>query len=161
MLKNRSSLPVPEWIKCPGDLHNIFEPLERYINNGINKSNTACLSVPLSVENCVNFNDAEDESTYDAYFEIGTRIRVRWTKHEIGDSGWRSGWYVAEVQGSNILEDTIEVVYISEPESIYTIEVTEFLGQGNLQLIQCYLFINFFYFYCFPGIVNCAKHIYS
>ena len=68
MLKNRSSLPVPEWIKCPSDLHNIFEPLERYINNGIDKSNTACLSVPLSVENCVNFNDAEDESTYDAYY---------------------------------------------------------------------------------------------
>ena len=135
MLKNRSSLPVPEWIKCPSDLHNIFEPLERYINNGIDKSNTACLSVPLSVENCVNFNDAEDESTYDAYFEIGTRIRVRWTKDEIGDSGWRSGWYVAEVQGSNILEDTVEVVYISEPKSIYTIEVTEFLGQGKLQLI--------------------------
>ena len=87
------------------------------------------------VENCVNFNDAEDESTYDAYFEIGTRIRVHWTKHEIGDSGWRSGWYVAEVQGSNILKDTIEVVYISEPESIYTTEVMEFSGQGKLQLI--------------------------
>ena len=68
---------MSEWIKCPSDLHNIFEPLERYINNGIVKSNTACLSVPLSVENCVNLNDDEYESLYDAYFEIDTQIKIR------------------------------------------------------------------------------------
>ena len=52
----------------------------------------------------------------------------------MGDSQWRSGWYVADVQGSNILEDTIDLVCISEQESIDTI-VVKFLGQGKLQLI--------------------------
>jgi hypothetical protein len=38
------------------------------------------------------------------------------------------------VQGADVLEDTVDVVYGSEPESIYNIDVTEFLTQGKLQL---------------------------
>ncbi len=34
-----------------------------------------------------------------------------------------------------MLEDRVNVVYISEPESIYNIDVTEFLAQGKLQLV--------------------------
>ncbi len=93
-LKHRSSVPVPENIKCPSDLHALFEPLEQYINNRI--KNTDCLSVPVSVDNHTDLF-ADEDSTYNTFFEVGTRIRVRWNKDEVGDSGWHPGWYVAEV----------------------------------------------------------------
>jgi hypothetical protein len=86
------------------------------------------------VENCTDSCADEDDSTYNSFFEVGTLLRVRWGKDELGNSGWRPGWYVAEVQGADVLEDTVDVVYVSEPESIYNIDVTEFLAQGKLQL---------------------------
>ena len=88
----------------------------------------------MSVENHTNLYEDNDDSVQNAYFEVGTPIRVRWTKDKIEEFEWRPGWYVAEVQGGNLLEDTIDVVYVSEPESISTIEVVEFLDEGKLQL---------------------------
>ena len=121
-------------MKCPSDLHTLFKPLEEYISNINHKSNTNCLSIPVSVENHTNLYEDNDDSVQNAYFEVGTPIRVRWTKDKIEEFEWRPGWYVAEVQGGNLLEDRIDVVYVSEPESISTIEVVEFLDEGKLQL---------------------------
>ena len=39
------------------------------------------------------------------------------------------GWYVAEVQSSSIEDDEISVVYVSEPDCVYTVEVVPFLAQ--------------------------------
>ena len=54
------------------------------------------------------------------FYEVGTRVKVRWTREEIGDSNWRPGWYVGEVQGSSVEEDEITVQFVSEPGSTYT-----------------------------------------
>ena len=61
-------------------------------------------------------------------------MNVRWTKDEIGNSRWRPGWYVAEVQNTNVMLDQIEIIYVSEPESIYKLDVSSMLAQGKLQL---------------------------
>jgi hypothetical protein len=31
---------------------------------------------------------------------IGKRVKIKWSKDEIGDSGWRFGWYTAVRLGS-------------------------------------------------------------
>ena len=36
------------------------------------------------------------------YFEIGTKVSVKWTSQVIGDTGRKLGWYTAEVQDSSI-----------------------------------------------------------
>jgi hypothetical protein len=77
-VKRRSSVPVQENIKCPSDLHALFEPLQRYINNRFNKNNTDCVSIAASVENCTDPCAGEDDSTYNSFFEVGTLLRVRW-----------------------------------------------------------------------------------
>ena len=30
--------------------------------------------------------------------QVGAKVKIKWTADEIGDSGWRCGWYVAYVQ---------------------------------------------------------------
>ena len=47
------------------------------------------------------------------FYEVGARISVRWTRAEIGDTNWRAGWYVAEVQESDPEHDEITVQFVS------------------------------------------------
>ena len=48
-----------------------------------------------------------DSNLYDEVTEIGARIQVRWSGDELKGTGWKSGWYAAEVQGFDPDEDTI------------------------------------------------------
>ena len=73
------------------------------------------------------------EGDYEKYFEVGSKVKIKWTSNEIGNSGWKLGWYVAEVQSSSIEDDEISVVYVSEPDCVYTVEVVPLLAQGKLR----------------------------
>lgn len=71
------------------------------------------------------------------FYEVGARVKVKWTREEIGDSNWRPGWYVGEVHGSMVAEeDEITVQFISEPESTYTYEVTPCVAEGKLRMVK-------------------------
>lgn len=68
--KHSSSVPVPENIECPSDLHTLFEPLEWYINNRIYKSNTDCISIPVSLETLTDQYEDTNDSTYDTFLKL-------------------------------------------------------------------------------------------
>ena len=70
------------------------------------------------------------------FYEVGCKVKVRWSKEEIGDSGWRSGWYVGEVQQSDPDNDEISIVFQAEPDTTYSYEVTSSLANGNLQMVK-------------------------
>ena len=59
----------------------------------------------------------------------GARIHVKWTKEEIGDSGWSPGWYVAIVQSYNNEDDIVAVTYPSEPGCTYEFELSILLNK--------------------------------
>jgi len=65
-------------------------------------------------------------------------IKVKWTKDDIGNTGWRPGWYKAQVQSYCVDTDEIEVVYVSEPTCIYTLEVTPAISSGIVQVVKPY-----------------------
>lgn len=48
-----------------------------------------------------------DLSCPEQFYEIGCKVKLMWTKDEIGDSEWRPGWYVGEVQQSDPDNDVI------------------------------------------------------
>lgn len=35
---------------------------------------------------------------YEEFSEVGVRVSVKWDKEDLKDSGWKSGWFTAEVQ---------------------------------------------------------------
>ena len=47
--------------------------------------------------------------------EIGTKLKVKWSQDELGDSGWRPGWYTTTVQGYDEDTNLLTVTYPSEP----------------------------------------------
>ena len=55
-------------------------------------------------------NSSIHTDDYEQYFEIGTIIKVRWVRQQLGVS-WKPGWYVARVQSSDLGNDSIEIVY--------------------------------------------------
>ncbi len=68
--------------------------------------------------------------------QVGSRIKVKWAANEIGDSGWRPGWYLATVTGYNSDMDTLTVEYISEPGCVYDVELTPALASGQIKLVR-------------------------
>ena len=73
---------------------------------------------------------------YEEYFEIGTKVSVKWTSQDIGDTGRKPGWYTAEVQDSSIDNDWIKIEYSSEPGRLYKLDVTSHLAKGQIKMKQ-------------------------
>lgn len=78
----------------------------------------------------------DDGDEIEQFYEIGARIKVKWSKEEIGDSEWRPGWYVGEVQSADRDNDEITVQFVSEPDCTYMYEVTPCLVRGTLKMVK-------------------------
>ena len=76
-----------------------------------------------------------DGDELEQFYEVGVRIKVKWSKEDIGDTNWRPGWYVGEVQEADPKNDEITVQFVSEPLSFYKYEVTPCVAQGSLQMV--------------------------
>jgi hypothetical protein len=91
-------------------------------------------SCPTAILGSSSGTQNQPETDHEEYFSIGAKIKIRWTKDEIGDSGWRSGWYTAQVQEGYLEDDNIQILYFSEPECVYSVCVSEYLALGKLKL---------------------------
>lgn len=86
----------------------VSEPSKRYtmkVKESVNEGLLKLLKV-----NC-------DSDIYDEVTEIGARIQVRWAGNDVKETGWKAGWYAAEVQGFDPDEDMISIVYITQQTS--------------------------------------------
>ena len=66
------------------------------------------------------------------FFEVGCRVKVKWTREEIGNSNWRPGWYVGEVQSSETGQDKITV----------GVNIFSFCFRFLTYLLSCILFFS-------------------
>ena len=127
-LQTDSKIPVPHGISR-ANLETLFEILSTYLQHKVSFKTADC------VKESMTMNETASTSTeYEDYFEIGVHLKIMWTRDEVGDSGWKPGWYSAEVQSSSIENDEITVVYITEPDCVYAVEVTPLLAEGKLRL---------------------------
>jgi len=78
----------------------------------------------------------EQEEVKEQICAIGSQIKVKWGKEELGNTGWHPGWYVADVQSYDAASDVISVVYPSEPKCIYNIELTPALSSAKIKLVR-------------------------
>ena len=63
--------------------------------------------------------------------EIGASIAIKWTEEEVQGSGWKAGWYQAEVQAFDPDRDEITIIYKREPTVIYTECVSQLISEGK------------------------------
>ncbi len=116
------------------NLQDVFQQLKEYlaIERDIRRKNNKVFFAKNTKLDDELSNNKSD--SYEEYFSIGRKVKVKWSKDEIGNSGWKTGWYCAQVQEGHIEEDDITIVYYTEPECVYTLCVSEFLALGKLKL---------------------------
>ncbi len=66
--------------------------------------------------------------------EVGAKIKVKWTPEELGDSGWRPGWYQAVVLSYDAESDLLTISYPVEEGCVYTIDLSSMLHKGTIKL---------------------------
>ena len=75
-----------------------------------------------------------DSDLYDEVTQIGAKISVRWSGTEVKGTGWKAGWYAAEVQEFDPDNDTITIIYDREPNRAYKEAVTPVISKGEICL---------------------------
>jgi hypothetical protein len=123
-----SSLPQADALK---NLHQVFNKLRNYISilRELNNEKSKILKA-------VNINGAQEprKEEKDSIFDVGSKVKVKWCGDELKGTGWKAGWYTAYVKSSDPLQDQIVVEHVSEPEHLYTLDVSPMLGEGSLRL---------------------------
>ncbi len=105
---NTAEKELLELTSDSGTLQDVFHPLSHWID--IISSVTA---KDITVGSSSKQDDAvvdEQRERYEIMIQPGTRVKVRWTKDVLGDSGWQVGWYTAEVQA---YEDTDMLIFLN------------------------------------------------
>ena len=76
----------------------------------------------------------KDPVTTPIYLVTGTRLLIRWDLDDVQETGWKAGWYAAEVVATNMAAKTVEVVYKSEEHQTYSVDLLQHLKQCILRL---------------------------
>ena len=130
----KSFQPVPQHLTLENIHIEMLKPIEEYLRIlqlQRRERNEEILKCVWDEEN--NVNPEDDNCIHcEEFLIIGKRVKVKWSKDEIGDSGWKCGWYTAVVQSFSEENDTIDVVYFTEQECVYTICVSEYIAQVKL-----------------------------
>ena len=64
------------------------------------------------------------ENLHEGVTQTGAKIKIKWLTGELGDTGWRQGWYSATVHKYDRESDTITITYTSEPGVLYHEELS-------------------------------------
>ena len=115
------------------NIHNqMLKPIEEYLNILYNlrteRNRELIRSGKNSIVSLLSSNGHQSED----FMVVGKRVKIKWSKDEIGDSGWKCGWYTAMVQGFCVEHDSVDVVYFTEKDCIYTVCVCDLISKGKL-----------------------------
>ncbi len=59
-----------------------------------------------------------DSSLKEQISQVGAKVKIKLPVEEIGDSGWKPGWYIAYVQAYG---DETAILTVQEPDCTYTL----------------------------------------
>lgn len=105
-----------EYVSEPGKVY--WVKVEESVQEGILRLHISTCKVP---------------DLYDQISEIGASLKIKWSKDEVKESGWKAGWYHVEVQAVDPDRDEITLIYKKEPTVIYTECVTQLISEGKVK----------------------------
>ncbi len=128
-----STVSLPQHVLRINDLQVLFDPLVEFID--IIKSNRSeqdqRSTIQLIQKKCSNPGDCREHIC-----EVGAQIKVKWGSEELGDSGWRPGWYRAVVQSYDLDSDMLTITYTSEKGCVYSVDLSSMIAKGTIKLVS-------------------------
>ncbi len=112
-----TSVSLPQHVCRMNDLQNLFEPLLDFLN--IIHTSYKEKDQQSTIGLMPNKSAMDPEDIRSCICEVGACIKVKWTAEEVGDSGWRPGWYRVVVQSYDSESDTLTVTYPTEEGCVY------------------------------------------
>lgn len=106
----QSKITPPQTIRSLQDLNELFEPLKDYIGYVKDASKDQ-----ITLKQCLSSSESSD-SLHEQMTQIGSIVKIKWKQEEVRGTGWKAGWYNAQVQSYNPDTDEIDVVYNQEPD---------------------------------------------
>ena len=130
----KNQVPLPSHITKPEDLPNLFHTLLHHIEivYKTRSENDERSTVHLKQSNLPR----QVSSHREQLCQPGAQISIKWLLEELGDSGWKAGWYKAVVQAYEPETDKLTVVYPSEPGCVYTLGLSSMISSGKIKLIH-------------------------
>ena len=135
--ENKNCVPLPQHINTAADLCHLFDPLIQFIgiiHDQRSKTVKQSVSIPCDIPSTTDKVDSKD--TKNLVCLVGSKIKVKWSVDEVGDSGWKPGWYIAFVEGYDEGDDEIIVSYPCEPGCVYKLAVTPQLEADKIRLVK-------------------------
>ena len=120
------------------NVHELFDPLISYLDQKrqerMDKDKTSLNYGNSSSTTCISDTDIKEQIT-----QVGAKVKVKWSGEDLGDSGWKPGWYAAHVQAYDDETETITVRYQTEPDCLYDIHVPTNLDTETIKLVKAVL----------------------
>jgi len=126
----QSKITPPQTIRSLQDLNELFEPLKDYIGYVKDASKDQ-----ITLKQCLSSSESSD-SLHEQMTQIGSIVKIKWKQEEVRGTGWKAGWYNAQVQSYNPDTDEIDVVYNQEPDCVYTHDFSTMLNSSTIKLTK-------------------------
>ena len=135
---NSKFVAIPSHVVVEDDLHkSLFEPLLTWLESlsraRKQKDDTAVFRPRFCGISKLEMSTEEDNLTENIK-QTGSKIKVLWSAEEVGDSGWKPGWYPATVQKYCEETDILTVVYLLEPGICYEEELSPLTANKKIKL---------------------------
>ena len=129
-------IPPPSHVQCESDLQSLFQPLIDFLDRRKQQREDKDDRTPI-LKNKTDDDTAppSNENLAQRITQIGSKVKLHWSAEEVGDMGWRPGWYVATVQNYCQDTDMLTVTYSSEPDETYHEELLPLLSKGAIKLL--------------------------
>lgn len=131
---SKTFVPMPSHIRGEEDLLNLYSPLQDYLQE-LSCAHSTTQELIRSSKS-TSANSSEESILKEQVIQIGAIISVRWSTSEVGDSGWKPGWYKAEVHGYCEETDILTLRYLLEPDDTYEEEISPLLLQKKVKLLS-------------------------
>ncbi len=132
-LTHKNEVQLPIHVRTIQDLPELFSPLLNDLN-AITEVRTERDERTLIGTTQTKPGTSTEDSLREFLCTPGAVVKVKWSASDLGDSGWKPGWYKAVAQSYDSESDSLTITYPSEPGCIYSIDVSSSLGNGTLKL---------------------------
>ena len=127
-------IPIPSHITTEDDLKTLFKPLLDTLDSNQKTRETndkmGHVQAPLGMHQSTD----ETEELQERIVQTGAKVKIHWSKEEVQDTEWKSGWYLATVHSYDDVTDLLTLTYSSEPGLPYEEELLPLITNHKIKL---------------------------